>query len=236
MEQEPPDLIRKLAALANHPATPPAEAAAARRKLKALLEKHNLTEEDISSERRIKWEIFYLDPWEKDLFLWVASMILDTFHVPVALRKRLKSYNAEILCGVTDKIDIEACFSYYRKILANDRNAMVHKRQTIRNEIKKLTAEAAVLAAAIKKLPTVLRHKHEIYPPQLLAKARQKRDAAAPAPAAAPPPKEKKLSAAERRKQEKDNAAYWTARRNLTEADSWQKGPGLQGDLALDFS
>ena len=151
MENEPPDLIRKLAALANHPNTPPAEAAAARAKLKMLLERHNLTEEDISSERVFPWEIRWIPGHQKDLLISVMSMLLDSMTLPLGLRRDGKYWLARLTTTAADKIDIEACFSYYRKILEADRSRIQEEAKEKRATAKQLVKDAMTLTAGMKK-------------------------------------------------------------------------------------
>ncbi len=234
---EPPELIRKLAALANHPNTPPAEAAAARRKLEKLLRDYDLTEEDLNSEARHLW-CMEVEAHEKDLLTWVLSFILDSFDLTkwqVEIRKLRKSYDFRMRLTAADHVDVCACFEYYRKILRGDRRRIQEEAAELRREARELLKKAAVLSQGVKKLPEVLRMKYKLFPPYVIAKAeeadRQRKEGGGQSQAIQ---KAAKISPAERRRREKENAAYWAANRRASNNATWQKGDHLGGDFALE--
>lgn len=237
MDNEPPELIRKLAALANHPNTPPEEAAAARRKLRTLLTKYGLTESDLASERKIEWVIPRVEPYEKELLSFVVSMILDTWMPPGKIRKTGKCYQFQVATAVADQIDIEACFSYYRKILRSDRLIIQQEAAVLRGAIKKAGEQIKTLSAAMKKLPDVMQGKYRIYPPRLerdIRDLKARREAEAHAeetekapPAKAPTPKQQAAF-------DKEWEARRAASRRMGNHDAWQKGEALAGQFALE--
>jgi hypothetical protein len=230
MQSEPPELIRKLAALANHPNTPPEEAAAARRKLEKMLRDYNLTEEDILSEARTTWLLGGVESHEKDLMLWVMSYVLDTMDLTrfkVEIQKRFKELNFSMFLTSADWVDVTACFYYYRKILRSDRQRIRDEAADLRSEARDKIKRATLLTQSMKKLPEVMRHKYTLYPPTIVAEVeKQIKDGWTP-PA-------EKLTPAEKRRAAKDNAAYHAAKRRASDNATWQKGEHLGGDFALE--
>jgi hypothetical protein len=225
---EPPDLIRKLAALANHPNTPPAEAAAARRKLDALLAKHGITEEDISSEREILWDIRRIPTHGKSLLLSVCAFILNRCSVPVRLHKNGPHWQASLRTTAADQIDITACFSYYLKILETDRQRIFDEAASLRREARKRLDRAAILSRSTSKLPELMVGKYDLFP-QIVRDTvaeMQQRAANNPPP---PAPSFKPMTKKEREALEKKWAMDDAALARMSDHDAWEKGESLNG-------
>ncbi len=229
-----PELVSKLKALAEHPATPPHEAEAARAKLRRLMERHNLTEEDLNGTATHVWTEKWIQSHERELLLWVASMILNTSSVPITFSKYMGKWNVSINSTFADKIDVLACFSYYRALLSDDRQRMKDEAAALRGEAKRLLKEVAVISSGVSKLPDLMRSKYEIYPPYLVEQWEAMEAACEEDDTPLGPLKLRKLTRAQEKKLEAEYHRRQAARRHMTQADAWQKGAGLEtGTFAL---
>ncbi len=230
MTEELPERLRKLKALADHPNTPPHEAAAARSKLLKALKKLNLTEEDVTGERVHRWGLPEIQTHEKTLFEHVVSMILDKVWVPVEWTKYSGGWAANVLTTILDKIDIEAAFGWYRKCLHKDRYNMKQAIKEQRAEIKTAEARVKILKKGMGSLPDLLIGKHMIYPPSIVAQAEAEVARTVLSDEPVKEPTQKELEEQERR-----NAHRRAARQHMSPSETWQKADGL-GSVQQELS
>jgi hypothetical protein len=139
----------------------PAEVEVAARKLKTLLDRHNLTEADLYVEAvaMFRWDCFSQD--EVLLLKQVAFYILEVKSITISTFKR-KGWGMskgktiielEIEMTRVQQIDVDACFKHYRVILAD--------------RLAEIAQQLEALKLVKKKVCMALVHKYNLHGPDL---------------------------------------------------------------------
>lgn len=229
MNDQMPERIRKLKALADDERAPQGERAAARRKLEAALKAAGITEDQIDSEAEIQWCSWALDKTEEDLFLAVLYMITDKIKIKRTRANRVKWH---INCFTTSeqKVDVWACFNWYWSYLEADREKLKSQRAKLRAQIKQCEERITISRKAERELVSIMIGKYSIYSQGAIDRMNERMAKAEEVPAPAPT-KEKA------RKQE-DNWAVWDAAAQVcTNGEAWTKPTGdLEGSQPFQLT
>ena len=101
--------LRKLSALRNSPHS--GERAAAQKRIDEVCAKYGISPDEIEAQE-VAWTSFsFKTTWEKELILCCASMILNARALSYGIRN--KKISLEL--SLSQKIDLDSCFSHYRK-------------------------------------------------------------------------------------------------------------------------
>ena len=230
-DKAPPDRLKALKALAEHPNTPPHEAAVAREKLRRLMAQCGISEAEISDDAEVSWTGPICTAGEKALWEAVVSMILDTVSLPMRwmrLTGRGRSWMAEVKCRLIDKADIMAAYRWYRDYLVNDTQRLTDEVKRRKADIARLEGEIKTRRAAVKELPDLMISKYMIFPPSIIA-AVESELAKSRASEGGEPHKPRKLTRQELKKMMDRQDRRSVARSAMSNGDAWQKGAGLAG-------
>lgn len=215
-----PERLRKLKALADHPETPPAEAEAARAKLRKLCSQAGIHEDQLSDEARIPWTAT-VPASLKLLWISCAAFILDDCQTGIRLAKGRKgTLTLHIATTVMDRADIERCFSYYHSLWQRGQSRISDQMAEKRAAIKAAQIDLKVLAKSRRIMGDEMIAKYSIFPPSLFARVKEQRAAEQAAPSTKPAKKAplRKVTEADRQRW----AAQSKARGSVT-GDAWSK-------------
>lgn len=224
----PPDTLRKLHALATHPTTPPHEAEQAWKALRRLLEKHGLTEGDLSANAKILQSWLVKSGAHKDLAQYVLWEILDCTPGLRVFRTSIRGrYRLEINLTHVDWLDFRACFSWYVFMLDDD---MAAARRAISKLRKQFKDDMLIARATLANVPDAFLNKYKIGHAAILKMcAANKKNAGGTGALPGVPKKTKKLTKRQLAKQAADLEGWSNAANNLKDGSRWQKGQGLDG-------
>ena len=224
----PPDTIRKLHALATHPATPEHERAQARKALDRLLKRWDMKEEDILDEATHIYTIF-TNKSLNQLELHVMWEIIGDCKMAYVTRwenlGRGKT-RIDVRWTLCQWADYRACYAWYYDMLIADLSAA---RRALKRQ-REIAKESIDLAkATLKAIPSAFVSKYKIGH-EALEKSHSEdtfaeTDTALTITPAPPQGKPRPLT----KKDLLDIRARRQARSNLQEGDRWEKATGSMG-------
>lgn len=167
------ETARKLLALAEQGATE-GEKEAARGRLDALLEKHGLTLDDLSEEKR-EWVKFMVkDEFEFEILFQCIFKVLNTKKVQYLRKKKNKSLQVQLTPA--EHTDVKTLFAYYRAVweeeVADFLIAFMSKHRLYSESSASDTEESPMDYMRLKKLKAMMQGMRELPNPLLKQLAR----------------------------------------------------------------
>jgi hypothetical protein len=147
------DLLRKLQSLVDDPAASQGERDTARSKLRSLMERHQLTDADLLSDRLRPVTLNYDHKDDLRIVLQVVGEVLDAPEVKYTHMPNMRCVSLNL--PAADCADLMEAWSHYRAIVSTARQAAQKRQRTLR-------AEAAAIG---KGFSLAFIQKYRIYPP-----------------------------------------------------------------------
>lgn len=225
----PPDTIRKLKALIDHPNTSEAERHQARRLFEKLLRKHGYTEAEISSDHIAWLQWTAKNQAHLDLILRVIWEVTGSMYHASPHETRLRKtdkrgqWSLSIPFTIADACDFRACMGWYEEMLEDE---LSRGRRNLKDVRKEAQASIERTKSVLKAIPAAFLDKYKIGNAAIedeIAKRRQSGKTEINTAAAKKPTKE------QLRKAEKEYDGYLEARDGLQDGDRWQKGAAEVG-------
>lgn len=135
------DLARKLRALMDDPAATEGERTAARDRLRALMAKHNLTEDQLLSEEQVSVMLWYDHKADHMILVNLAGTILETCKVRYHSDEKHRWFS--VSCTPAQRADLLEAWEHYRPILHQARILAETERKRLRARLRTFDKDTA---------------------------------------------------------------------------------------------